>query len=218
MGETKSLLDAVKEFFIKFLPAKLMKGALKIADDQEAADVLKHVGELQIRIIRAQANLAEEISQLQEESGDDLAPVREELARELTRLRDYGTAKGLLEEEAESQTLTLPTGRISFYHTPQRVNVGKEDEVVEALEKLPKGHALRQLLVPPLPPPPKLDRKKLLADSGLLQRLVELRNRPAEILKTLHFAAFPTAQPELREGMKIYAKVKDIIVKEVAVK
>lgn len=217
MGETKKLLDAVKEFIIKFLPAKLMKGAPKIKGDQEAAAALARVGELQIQIIRAEADVAEAVNRLQEQFAVALAPIREELARELTKLRDYGQGKGLLADEADSQTLTLPTGRISFYHTPPRVNIGKETDVVEALLKLPKNHTLRQLLDFPPPPPPKLDRKQLLADGGLLKRLVGELGRPAQIMKTLYFAAFPTSQPDLREGMKISGKVKEITVKEIPV-
>lgn len=216
MGETKSLLDAVKEFLVKFLPAKLMKSAPKIKDDPEAAASLARVGELQIKIIRGEANLAAAIIRLQEKSGEELSPIRDELAKELTRLRDYGMAQGLLAEDAESQTQGLPTGRIAFYHSPLRVSVEKEPAVVDTLLALPADDPLRQLVVTPSPPPPppsKLDRKKLLEHPELLDRLNELTGQAVTFVKTLFFAAFPTAQPDLREGMKIAGKVKEITVK-----
>lgn len=205
------ILESIKEVVIKFLSKALMKHELPIREKGEAAAVLCRIGERQIAIIRSEADLAAQILALQEKVGEEFRPVRDQIEIDMTRLRDFGKESGLL--EGDSQTLDLSTGRISFYYGPQRASVKDETEVVAMLKALPEDHPLRQLLEFPPPPEPKLNKGKLVSQREIIPDL-EAVIGPGKISfkKTLFFAAFPTAQPELKESLKISGKVKDVPV------
>jgi phage host-nuclease inhibitor protein Gam len=211
MAKMKSVLKNVTEFVVKFVSKALIKKAPKIANDTEAAEILREIGDWQVQLLKGDADLAAAILALQEDWGKKSTILQEQLAVSLTRLRDYGELIGLLNAESESQTKQLATGRIAFNYVPRRVKIKNEKELITVLQGISTLDPLNQLVISPPPPPPKIDRQAILAESALISRLNEVfPDGQVSIVKSLRFTAFPTAQPDLLDGFKIVGEVKDV--------
>lgn len=199
---------------VKFRPRAKMKVYAPISDEQQASAVLKELGMREVLLIRDEADLAEDVLARQEAREKRLAPILERVELDMTRLRDWAIAQELDLGGDEPKTKHLGTGDIAFHDGPPRLKVSHEDELIAALLALPAKNPLRALLVFPPPPPPQLDRDKLLADPKLIDQVNQVvPDSKVERVKAVFFSVFPTALDQLRKGLKITGKVKDVPVK-----
>ena len=106
------------------------------ADDTEAREAIREIGDRQREALRLQAEMNDQIAALQERYGALVAPINArvtELTEGLQMFCEVNRAR--LTREGKTKTAEFATGKVSWRLRPAKVTLKKIEDVIEAVRK-----------------------------------------------------------------------------------
>ncbi|MDO5648722.1 host-nuclease inhibitor Gam family protein [Paracoccus sp. (in: a-proteobacteria)] len=117
---------------------KVKKAAANLpipADDSEARETIRAIGDANRDIIRLQAEMNDQIAAVQEEYGEKVAPLRARVEALTDGLQMYADVNRVrLTRDGKVKFAEFVTGKISWRHRPAKVSLRKVDEVIAAIK------------------------------------------------------------------------------------
>ncbi|MDO5529878.1 MAG: host-nuclease inhibitor Gam family protein [Paracoccus sp. (in: a-proteobacteria)] len=116
---------------------KVKKAATNLpipADDSEARETIREIGDLNRDVLRLQAEMNDRIAEIQEEYGNRVSPLNERASALTDGLQMWADVnRGRLTRDGKVKFAEFSTGKISWRIRPAKVTLRKVDDVIAAI-------------------------------------------------------------------------------------
>ncbi|MFV0409772.1 MAG: host-nuclease inhibitor Gam family protein [Paracoccus sp. (in: a-proteobacteria)] len=109
-------------------------------DDSEAREAIREIGDLNREALRIEAAMNDKIAALQQEYGDQVAPIREQAAAKTEGLKMFCEVnRDRLTRSGKVKFHRFATGEISWRSRPAKVSIRGISDVIEAIKAAKLG-------------------------------------------------------------------------------